>query len=149
MLMSVTELHNYAKASSYLSGMRPKTLATRATLSRNLKILMERREWTQKALEAKSGVSQRHISSLLNQQQDCTTEILAGLADAFNLPSWLLLVTDLPAELLDSHSIPLLVTRYINAGPEGRDLLNIMSEREATHNASRTKIVPLPKSKVG
>lgn len=147
--MTIVELHNRARPYSYLSGMRPKQLATRATLSRNLKILMERREWTQKALEAKSGVSQRHISSLLNQQQDCTTEILAGLAQAFGLPSWLLLVPDLSAELLDSHRIPLLVDRFIDAGPEGRDLLDRLSEREASHNASREKIVPLPKSKAG
>lgn len=147
--MSVTELHNYAKASPYLNGMRPKQSATRATLSRNLRLLMERRDWTQKALEAKSGVSQRHISSLLNQQQDCTTEILGGLAHAFGLPGWLLLIPDLSAELLDSHRIPLLVNRYVDAGPEGRDLLDRLSEREASHNSSRTKIVPLPKSKAG
>lgn len=149
MLMSVTELHHRAKASPYCSGMRLRHSVTRATLSRNLKVLMERREWTQKALEKESGVSQRHISSLLNEQQDCTTEILAQLAAAFHLPGWLLLIPDLSVEVLDSQDVPLLVRRYSGAGPQGRDLLNILAEREFHHNPERQKIVPITKTKTG
>jgi len=148
MHMRTADLHNHAKPSPYLQGMRrSRQLETRAVLAKNLRILMERREWTQTALKEKSGVSQRHISSLLNQQQDCTTEILAGLALAFRLPGWLLLVPDLSAELLDAQDIPLLIQRYIKAGPEGRSLLNIMAERESHHNMDRPNVVPIGSAK--
>jgi len=148
MHMCPAELHNHARATPYFGDMRrSRQHETRAVLAKNLRILMERRDWTQTALKEKSGVSQRHISSLLNQQQDCTTEILAGLALAFRLPGWLLLVADLPAELLDSQDIPLLIQRYLKAGPEGRSLLNIMAERESHHNIERSTVVPIGSAK--
>jgi transcriptional regulator with XRE-family HTH domain len=147
MQMRAANLHNRATTSSYLSGMRRKQLATRAVLAVNLRALMDRRDWTQKALEKASGVSQRHISSLLNQKQDCTTEILAQLAEAFRLPGWLLLIPDLAVDLLDSQELPLLVRHYIGADPDGRAALSKLAQREFHLNPERQKVVPLTKSK--
>lgn len=149
MLMFQDEPHNPSEASPYRYEMGTKRSNIRAVIAINLKALMDKREWTQKMLEKEAGVSQRHISSILRQQTDCTSEILASVAGAFGLPGWLLSIPDLPVEILDSKSIPLLVRRYIDAGSEGRQLLNVMAEREAHHNLERQKVLPFTKSKLG
>lgn len=123
--------------------MLPKKSPTREVLARNLKILMERRDWKQKRLEKESGVSQRHISSLLNQQQDCTTDKLSLLGDAFKIPPWLLLVPNLPPDILDSKRIRELIDHYVNAGPKGQDFIDRAAEREAAHNARGAPVVIL------
>jgi len=110
---------------------------------------MERRDWRQKRLERESGVSQRHISSLLNQQQDCTTDILGSLATAFHVPAWILLVSGLPPDILDSKRIPELVDHYVNAGPKGQDFIDRMAEREAAHREPGAPVVPIRNTKMG
>jgi transcriptional regulator with XRE-family HTH domain len=145
--MPLGDVHNPSIACPYRHGMGSKRSNVRATIAANLDALMQKREWTQKKLEKESGVSQRHISNVLNQQTDCTSEILASLGAAFGLPGWLLAIPNLPAELLDSNAVPLLVRRYIDAGSEGRQLLDVMAEREAHHNLERQKILPFTKSK--
>jgi transcriptional regulator with XRE-family HTH domain len=149
MLMSIHELHNPSSAYPYLRGMGPKRLSVRAIIATNLKALMQKRDWTQIELGKNAGVSQRHVSNILNQETDCTSEVLNALAGAFDLPGWLLSIPNLPVELLDSNAIPQLVRRYIDAGSQGRQLLDVMAEREATHNLDRQKVVSITKSKTG
>src|ERR1700744_1875727 len=115
----------------------------REILAENLSFLMERRDWKQKRLEKESGVSQRHIRSLLRQQQDCTMDILSRLARAFKIPVWLLLVPDLPPDILDSKRLPELIDHYVNSGPKGQDFIDRAAEREAAHNNSTSNVVPL------
>jgi transcriptional regulator with XRE-family HTH domain len=129
--------------------MGPKRLSVRTAIATNVKALMQKRDWTQVELGKKAGVSQRHVSNVLNQKTDCTSEILNALAGAFDLPGWLLSIQNLPVELLDSKAIPQLVRHYIDAGSEGRKLLDVMAEREATHNLDRQKVVSFTKSKTG
>lgn len=112
MLMLQIDAHNKSKTPPYRSPMAGKK-AIRAVLAANLIALMDKRGWTQKQLEAKSGVSQRHISSLRRGTADCTTEILDALGTAFGIEGWLLLVPGLPVEMLDSPEVPMLVQRYI------------------------------------
>ena len=104
MLMLQIEAHNNSGRPPYRSEMAAKK-AIRAVLATNLIALMEKRGWTQQQLEAKSGVSQRHISSLRRETADCTTEVLDALGTAFGIPGWLLLVPDLPIEVLDSPTL--------------------------------------------
>jgi transcriptional regulator with XRE-family HTH domain len=119
MLMLQIDPHNNSNRSPYRSDMTTKK-AIRETLATNLIALMERRGWTQKQLEAKSGVSQRHISSVRRATADCTTEILDSLGAAFGIPGWLLLVPGMPSEVLDSPEIPALVERYIRGAHGAR-----------------------------
>jgi len=112
MLMLQIDAHNKSKPSPYRFQMAGKK-AIRAVLAANLIALMAKRGWTQQQLEAKSGVSQRHISSLRREAADCTTEILDALGTAFGIPGWLLLVPGLPVEMLDSPEVPMLVERYV------------------------------------
>ena len=112
MLMLQIDAHNNSKPLPYRLRMAAKT-AIRAVLAANLVALMGRRGWTQQQLEAKSGVSQRHISSLRRETADCTTEVLDALGSAFGIPGWLLLVPGLPVDVLDSQELPMLVERYV------------------------------------
>lgn len=119
MLMLQIEAHNNSSDPPYRSQMAAKK-AIRAVLAANLIALMNKRGWTQQQLEAKSSVSQRHISSLRRGTADCTTEVLDALGSAFGIPGWLLLVPDLPIEVLDSPEVPLLVERYIRGAAAAR-----------------------------
>lgn len=112
MLMLQFDAHNNSSRPPYRAEMAAKK-AIREVLAANLIALMERRGWTQTQLELKSGVSQRHISSLRRATADCTTEILDALGAAFGVPGWLLLVPGMPVEMLDSPEIPALIERYV------------------------------------
>lgn len=149
MLMSPPEVHNNATPLFHHGNVKQKRPQVRAILSANLRALKERRDWTQTELANKAKISQRYVSSVLNQEQAPTTEIVDALASAFGLPGWVLLIPDIPIELLDSPDIPLLLQHYLGAGPDGRGLLDKLAEREFHHNPDRQKIVPLPKSKIG
>lgn len=147
MLMSLPSLHNSSSESNYLNSMKVERPAVSATLAANIRALMDKRAWTQTELESKSGVSQRHISNVLNQRTGCSAETADALASAFGLPGWLLLVPGLSLELLDSHSVLLLVKSFVDAGPEGRELVARLAEREATHNREKHKVIPFTKRK--
>jgi transcriptional regulator with XRE-family HTH domain len=117
------------------------------TLADNLKALMQRRDWSQAQLADKSGVSQRHISNVLRAQTSSSVESVDALANAFGLPGWLLLIPGLDVTLMDGPLIPRLVSFYRGAGPEGRELIERLAERESHHNASTEKILPFQKPK--
>ena len=54
--------------------MAIKRPATRETLARNLKALMDEAKWNQVELSKRSGVSQRQISNILRQETGCWSE---------------------------------------------------------------------------
>lgn len=144
-----TNLNNSARGLPQYYGMNADPAAVRATVAINLKLLMERRNWTQKELEVKSGVSQRHISSVRNQQQNCSIEILSKLGEAFGIPGWLLLIPGFSSErvqLLDSPQLPKLIDRYLSTDPEGRDTIQYCAEHEIYRSSQRKNIVDFGKS---
>jgi transcriptional regulator with XRE-family HTH domain len=83
-----------------------------AVFAANVKTLMERRKLNQVQLGAKAGVSQRHISNVLRQVHGPSTDIIEKIASAFGLPGWLLMIPNLPPELLDSTELLSVVERY-------------------------------------
>lgn len=145
--MLAADSRNNARELPYRSGMAE---TTTAVLAANLRLLMERRDWNQSELAAKSGVAQNYVSSLLREKQNPTTEILDRLAAAFKIPTWLLLVPGFTAEkvgLLDSpHTVPLLIAQFLSAGPEGRDVISYWAQHEVHHTPEREKIIALRKS---
>jgi transcriptional regulator with XRE-family HTH domain len=130
----------------YRDGMKSADQKLREVVALNLGRLMERREWSQTELARKTGVSQRHISNMLNSQTGASFETLSAVGRAFGIPGWMLLLDDVPVELLDSQKIPLLVASFRDAGPDGRDLIEKLAAREAVHNREQTKVTPLRKS---
>lgn len=111
--------------------MAPKRPNTRDTLAKNLKMLLQLRGWNQVQLAAKSGVSQRMISSVLAKQSGCSVETADALAQPFGLTGWQLILPNLSEDLVRSGAVASLVDSYMSASPEGRALIDAMALREA------------------
>lgn len=126
-----TGWRNSADCSQYPANMPHRELTTIQAVARNLKALMERHGMTQTTLAKKSGVSQRHISSILNGETECGTEKANKLARVFGLQGWQLQMPNIPDDLLDSDLILKVVKAMADATPEGRDLIAKNAEREA------------------
>lgn len=110
--MLATDSANTNTRSTYAGRMPTAQESIRGTVAKNLQALLDHRKWTQVQLAAKSGISQAHISNILRQVNDPSTEKIDAIAAAFGLPGWLLLVPGLPIEVLDSVELPHLVDRY-------------------------------------
>lgn len=66
----------------------------RQILAANLKKRMEERGMTQKNLEARSGVSQSHISRIKRTESGATIDRLAAICGALGCQPWELLIDD-------------------------------------------------------
>lgn len=108
-----------------------KEITTRTAVAQNLRALMRRHDMTQTQLAAASGVSQRHISSILNEQAEPGVEKTRKLARAFGLEGWMLQVPGMPEEVMDSKILGSIVQSIREASPEGRDLIEKTARREA------------------
>jgi transcriptional regulator with XRE-family HTH domain len=106
---------------------------TRETLARNLRALMDMREWTQTEMARRSGVSQRMVSHVLSRSTGCSIETADALAKPFGLTGWHLLIPDLPDELLRSPSLQSLVDAFVHASDSGRAMISMVAEREAKY----------------
>jgi transcriptional regulator with XRE-family HTH domain len=107
-------------------------ITTRAAVAQNLRALMRRHDnMTQTQLAEQSGVSQRHISSILNELAECGIEKAEKLARVFGLKGWMLQVPGMPEEVLDSKVLGSIVQSIREASPEGRDLIEKTARREA------------------
>jgi transcriptional regulator with XRE-family HTH domain len=103
-----------------------------SSVSKNLRMLLDlTMEGNQSELARQSGVSQRHISDIINGRTECTYPISAALAAPFGLTGWHLLLPDLPKDLVASPSIARLVSAYINADDAGREFMDAAAAREA------------------
>jgi len=103
---------------------------TRSTIARNLRALMAFHGLKQRAMEVKTGVSQRQIGNILNGSTSCSVETADALAQPFGLTGWQLMVHNLPPELIESPNLGRLVQAYLDANDEGRELLDKMAHRE-------------------
>jgi len=103
---------------------------TRETLARNLRVLMDRAEWSQRDLAAQSKVSQRQISNILSMTTSCSVETAEALAKPFGLQGWHLVLPNLPVDLVQSTSIARLVSAYIAAQGPSRAFMDSLADRE-------------------
>jgi transcriptional regulator with XRE-family HTH domain len=113
--MLLGDTQNAARASPYAVSMGTAKQSIRQVLAANVVALKERRDWTQQQIAAKAGISQTHVGNVLRAQIDPTTAIIEGLSRAFDVPGWLLLVPNLPIELLDSNEVPALLQTWLMA----------------------------------
>lgn len=103
----------------------------RQVLARNLRHLMGLKGWSQGRLSQKSGVSQKSISNILNQEKQPTLGTVDKLAAAFNLNLWHVMLPGMPDELVDSTSVERLFDYYTKASDQGRHYISRVAEREA------------------
>lgn len=135
--MLLAERTDTAKLFRHPSGMSDRPLQTSnkmgvpyawEILGRNLKALMDLRGWNQVELARRSGVSQRHISSILNRRTGVSGEIIDKLAYAFGRKGFELQVDGLHEEILSSTgNLSSLVSAYVH-DPTSRKLLDAALE---------------------
>ena len=89
---------------------------------------MDRDGLSEKALEKRSGVSQKGINKILNKQSAPTVTTIAKLAQAFRIEPWQLLMP--PGKHASDKEWQSLLQAYASASPEGRDLILRLAERE-------------------
>lgn len=107
---------------------------TRVTLAANLRLLMDARDMSQMALSKASKVPQRSISNMLSGKHSASLEAVNAVAKVFGLEGWHLIMPNLPLDLVSSPAIANLVRAYIDASPEDRKLIDLVSRR-ATVNS--------------
>jgi transcriptional regulator with XRE-family HTH domain len=112
--MLLSDPHNAARPPPYPFLMGAAKDSIQETLAINVKALMERRGWTQVVLGKRAGMSQTHVGNVLRKNAAPTSVIISKLARAFDLPDWLLLVPNLPVELLDSKEVPALLQAWLS-----------------------------------
>jgi transcriptional regulator with XRE-family HTH domain len=88
----------------YPAIMQAKEIATKDVVAKNLAALMKANgDMSQKRLAELSGVSQRHISSLLSGSHKAPgIDKLDQIAKVFRLKGWHLQIPNVPTEVLDS-----------------------------------------------
>lgn len=133
-MIALGEGKDTAKHNEYYFGMAHKRQrpAIASSVSRNLRMLLDlTMEGNQSELARQSGVSQRHISDILNGHTECTYPIAGALAAPFGLTGWHLQLPDLPKDLVASPAIARLVAAYIKADADGREFMDAAAAREA------------------
>lgn len=123
-----------ARGKSYTSDMatRRQRPLVASSVAKNLRVLLVTlMDNNQSELARQSGVSQRHISDILNGHTECTVPYANKLAAPFGLTGWHLQLPDLPKDLVASPAIAKLVAAYIKADAAGREFLDAAGEREA------------------
>lgn len=113
--------------------MTIKRPATRESLARNLKALMDEAGWNQVELSKRSGVSQRQISNILRQETGCSIEHADALGKAFGLQGWHLIMPTLSRDL-STGTLAKLVDRYASASSEGRAAIDRVAELESRYS---------------
>lgn len=107
-------------------------------LANNLARLMNARAMSQVALAAKSGVGQTTISALINYRNETDSkatrmDTLARIAKALDVEAWMLLIPDMPIDVLGDKRVIDVIDGYVEAGPEGRRAIQRVAEQEARY----------------
>jgi transcriptional regulator with XRE-family HTH domain len=84
-------------------------------LAANVRALMNRRGWNQEQLAKRADMSQTHVGNVLRKTASPTSTVIGKLAKAFGVADWLLIVPNVPVELLDSNEIPALLQTWLTA----------------------------------
>ncbi len=102
-------------------------------LSRNLKMLLEIKDWKPKDLAKASGISPRTVAYAVNGEKTATIETVAALAKPFGLNGWHLIMPNLDESVLTDPAIRDLYVNYTKANKDGRKMIATVAEREATY----------------
>lgn len=108
----------------------------RENLAKNLDMLMHLRKprWKQIELAEAAGIAQRTVGNMLKGNDDVsgsTLDRVEAVAGVFGLRTWHLLVPTLPNDLHQARIMCNVITDYILADEDGRDLIHRVAQREA------------------
>ena len=104
----------------------------------NIRRLMARDGISQNELGKLAGIAQTNISGLVKKSlkpKNPKFETLAKLAAHFKVEPWLLLVPEIPLELLSDHSLSRVLASYTVVSDKGRQMILHVAEQEARYTA--------------
>lgn len=125
---SSSDWHYCAKPMPYIK------LTTTEAVAKNLRRLMDVHGLTQAQVAKRAGVSQRHISNILNAVQEPGIEKINKIARAFGLHGWQLQMPNLPEDLLLGDVVTRVMDALTQASPDGREMIGRLAEREAHYS---------------
>ena len=102
----------------------------RRVLARNLRHLMRLQGISETELAKKAKISQKSVNNIVNEVHSPKLDIVESLAAVFGLNAWHLIMPNLPEDLILSPTISKLFDSYTKATPEGRQLIDMIAERE-------------------
>lgn len=126
--------HHSAQTGAQTSGMKAEVVQA---LADNVKRLMADRGDTQASLAKRAGISQRAVGDLMTYGKghfkNPTVKTVDNLAEAFDLPAWMLLLPGLPLELLKGQRLTKLIENYVEAPEPGRATVDRIAESEVRY----------------
>ena len=131
--------HKFAMSNAYYCSML-ENKNVRETLAANLDMLMHLRKprWKQIELAKKAGVSQRTVGNMLagsnKGRSGATLDRIDAVANVFGLQSWHLLMPGLPDDIQQAKIMSHVISGYLLADDDGRDLIVKIAERESRYN---------------
>jgi transcriptional regulator with XRE-family HTH domain len=126
-----TDWHYCAKHMPY------QKLTTTEAVAKNLRRLMDVNGLTQVQVAKRAGVSQRHISNVLNAVSEPGIEKINKIARVFGLHGWQLQMPNLPEDMLVGGVVTRVIDALTQASPEGREMIGRLAEREAHYSKQK------------
>jgi transcriptional regulator with XRE-family HTH domain len=117
-----------------LMATRPANQITQERIAKNLRGLLDMREWSEHDLAKASGVSQKTINNVLQRRTYCGIGTTEQLAKAFGLEGWVLMLPKLPKQLQTIPTLAQLVRNWISASESGQGHIAHVAEQEAKYN---------------
>lgn len=111
--------------------------STRENLARNLRYLLDSRDWTEKDLAIKSGVAQKTVNNALHQRTATSIDNADRMGRAFGLDGWQMIKPGLIREIEAGGAIDQVVSLYLESGSEGQEMILRIAEREAKYAAKK------------
>lgn len=105
----------------------------RAVLARNLRFLMNHRGYTEADVARRAGISQKTVNNILNERVSTSLERTDAIARAFQLSLWQLTLPELPQSYDYLADMELVLTGWLRASEQGRELFRAVAEREAAY----------------
>lgn len=116
--------------------MPVKRPATRQTLARTLRLLMEKSGLSEAEVSRRSGVSKKSVNNMLNARHAPNLDHVDAVASVFGLNLWHMILPNLPDELIASKSIDDLIAHYSRADQRGRESIDRVAEIAADYRVT-------------
>jgi len=119
------------------------------TLADNVRRLMEAAADTQAKVAKRAGLAQRSVGNVVTygttHETSPTLRTVDGIADAYGVPVWMLLLDQVPLEVLQSPELARLIDNYIKAPASARANIDRVADAEVRY----AEIPGVPSRKAG
>ncbi|WP_336357310.1 helix-turn-helix transcriptional regulator [Stenotrophomonas muris] len=119
------------------------------TLADNVRRLMEAAGDTQAKVAKRAGLAQRSVGNVVTygttHETSPTLRTVDGIADAYGVPVWMLLLDQVPLEVLQSPELARLIDNYIRAPASARANIDRVADAEVRY----AEIPGVPSRKTG